>query len=221
MPVACFDTSTINNLLAHPEVDRLTDTLLQRYDIYITALNVAEIAKTTLPEKREQLRAFEKRLSKTFKPLDLPNQIVMKVTAAFGTGRGEIDLGVTEDRRGLWVAMSEPHSVGEPEREELRSCYLSLRSQVRSSIHKIARWGCGTCCSEFAIVNLRTGAVYFPPFYVACPEPMEYTGDGIALEYRPDSRLIVVTGARNEAGGGVHYYVWTGKRLRPVFSANR
>ena len=87
--------------------------------------------------------------------------------------------------------------------------------------YKVARWGCGTCCSEFAIINLRTGVVYFPPFYVACEYSTESKGDPIALEYRADSRLLAVTGARNEVGGGVHYYVWNGKRLRLAFSVER
>ncbi|HSY47860.1 MAG TPA: hypothetical protein VLC46_03535 [Thermoanaerobaculia bacterium] len=87
--------------------------------------------------------------------------------------------------------------------------------------YKVARWGCGTCCSEFAIINLRTGVVYFPPFYVACEYSTESQSDPIGIDYRADSRLLVVTGARNEVGGGIHYYVWTGRRLRLAFSVER
>lgn len=79
---------------------------------------------------------------------------------------------------------------------------------------KIVRWGCGTCCSEFAILNLKTGHAFFPGFIVACEYPFDFTRPGVAFEYRVNSRLLVIAGAPNEADGGVRYYEWTGARLR-------
>lgn len=121
MKVVCFDTSTINNLLIDPEAERLTTLLLDQYDVYITAVNVAEIGKTRSADKRERLRALEKRLAKTHMPLDIPNEIVKKITAAFGRGETQVTFSVTDDREGLWVAMSEPDSVGQEECAELNS----------------------------------------------------------------------------------------------------
>jgi hypothetical protein len=134
MLVACFDTSTINNLLVDPDVERLTERLLDRYDVYITALNIAEIGKTRSAAKRERLRAFEKRLAKEYEPLDMPNEIVKKLTAAFGHPETEVTFSVTDERQGLWVAMSEPNSVGEEERAALESWLHGLeRSNTESS----------------------------------------------------------------------------------------
>jgi hypothetical protein len=133
MLLACFDTSTINQLMDDPEAERLTAELLRRYDVYITAINVAEIGKTGSPERREQLRAFEKRLAKTYEPLDMPNEIVRKLTGAFGRGETVVDLHVTDERRGLWVALSEPNSVGEAERVELAAWTDQLENSNRDS----------------------------------------------------------------------------------------
>jgi hypothetical protein len=137
MRTVCFDTSTINNLMIDSDVERLTTTLLERYDVYITALNIVEIGKTALPEKRERLRAFEKRLTKTYMPLDMPNEIVKKITAAFGRGETEANFGVTDDRRGLWVAMSEPNSVGKKECTELKSWEDGLEESNRESTARL------------------------------------------------------------------------------------
>jgi predicted nucleic acid-binding protein len=137
MMTICLDTSAINNLMIDPEVERLTTTLLERFDVYITALNVAEIAKTTQPEKREQLRAFEKRLAKTYEPLDMPNEIVKKMTRAFGLRQTEVNFGITDDRRGLWVAISEPNSIGETERAELASWTERLEESNRQSVARV------------------------------------------------------------------------------------
>jgi hypothetical protein len=73
--------------------------------------------------------------------------------------------------------------------------------------YRIVTWGCGTCCNEFAIVNSQNGEVYFSPFVVACYETQ------LGIDFKPDSRLLVITGARNEKGGGRYFYEWTGKGL--------
>ena len=81
--------------------------------------------------------------------------------------------------------------------------------------YRIVTWGCGTCCNEFAILNQRTGNVFFPPFAVACkfPDDSEYGGQ-VGIDFELDSRLLIITGAKNERGGGRYFYEWTGKRLK-------
>ena len=81
---------------------------------------------------------------------------------------------------------------------------------------KIVRWGCGTCCSEFAVLDLRTGKSFFPGFVVACGHPTDFDNPGLVFEYRVDSRLLVVYGAPNEVNAdlGTRYYEWTGGKLR-------
>src|SRR5437762_2719445 len=33
---------------------------------------------------------------------------------------------------------------------------------------RLAEWGCGSCCADFGIVDLKTGAVWMPEFSISC-----------------------------------------------------
>jgi hypothetical protein len=94
------------------------------------------------------------------------------------------------------------------------------RTQIRRAARKpadfaghlrVARWGCGTCCQQFAIVDLRTGKVSFPGFTISCGlNPRDPVQSDAGLFYRADSRLFVVSGIRNEGREtGVWYYQWS------------
>jgi hypothetical protein len=50
--IVCFDSSAINHLLDDVECELLTQKLLTQYDIYISGLNVIELARTADPERR-------------------------------------------------------------------------------------------------------------------------------------------------------------------------
>ena len=80
---------------------------------------------------------------------------------------------------------------------------------------RVATWGCGTCCTQFAIVDLKTGYVYMPSFSMACGTPFEDPIAGQAsLYYERDSSLLVAVGSRNEsATSGIYYYRWNGHAL--------
>ena len=74
----------------------------------------------------------------------------------------------------------------------------------------LATWGCGMQCVMGAAINVRTGAVIWLPGTLCC-----WYSDEVAapdkvepLRYRLDSRLLVLTGLRNEreGDGGDHYY---------------
>jgi len=96
----------------------------------------------------------------------------------------------------------------------------------------IAQWTCGSTCTGFAIVDTQKGTVKFAPFDVAyafCPDPFE---PGSELEYRLNSRLLIVNG-HVETGSstngvvdgpcGHFYYTWDGhslKRISSVVSAS-
>lgn len=142
--IVCFDTSGINRLMDDPDRDRLTSVLLGNFTVYITALNIIEIGKTACPERREQLRAFEKRLAKKFEPLDLPNQLVQRACLAFHKGTDRIVVTIGEASRQLWGTMSAPHSVGDPERleltrwaDQLESSNAAANTVLRSELDRI------------------------------------------------------------------------------------
>src|SRR5438034_10634538 len=37
--------------------------------------------------------------------------------------------------------------------------------------YRVVTWGCGTCCTEFAVLDLRSGQAWFPPFFNGCGYP--------------------------------------------------
>lgn len=99
--------------------------------------------------------------------------------------------------------------------------------------HVIVRWGCGSPCLMAAIVDLRTGRVFPPPFHhgpghsyfqVPWAWPMEPP-----LSYRLDSRLLIaniceadksvrVKGRldHESQGCGAHYFVMSDNGLRLI-----
>jgi hypothetical protein len=101
-----------------------------------------------------------------------------------------------------------------------------LRDSVKDGVnfaghYIVGQWGCGGGCVQFAIIDAKTGDVFFPAFYVSVVAGAEEKMDEIPepLQFKPDSKLLIVTGARNEKGGGVYYYKWDNNRLTLVSSA--
>jgi hypothetical protein len=87
----------------------------------------------------------------------------------------------------------------------------------------LTTWGCGTNCSQSAIIDARNGRVFFP-------RQLEGAGFGFCelpdntepLVYRANSRLLVLSGFKggdleSENGRcGVYYLEWTGTNFRQV-----
>lgn len=77
----------------------------------------------------------------------------------------------------------------------------------------LTQWGCGAGCINFAIINAKTGKVRFPPFTLCCWPP----NVDDPIEFRPDSKLIVLNGQINEGGqdkDGKFYYQWEGDQFK-------
>jgi hypothetical protein len=95
--------------------------------------------------------------------------------------------------------------------------------------YKFAGWGCGSVCAAGAIVDLQTGVVFPPP--LVSPEKTAWARwmfaggpvQGPYVEYRPDSRLMIV---RTIAGGKpprgftylqqTYYLVWETDHFREI-----
>jgi len=83
--------------------------------------------------------------------------------------------------------------------------------------YTIIEIGCGAGTRCPAILDAETGKVFFPPELKVAEALMMDTGPGDfeTLNYRLDSRLLVVVGTANENYGqeGVYSYVWRDERL--------
>ena len=77
----------------------------------------------------------------------------------------------------------------------------------------IAKWGCGSPCAAFVIINAKSGAIYDPGFAVACADS---NGSDASIDYKLTSRLIVTTGFSEKLGCGTDYYEWDGKKLNLI-----
>jgi hypothetical protein len=97
----------------------------------------------------------------------------------------------------------------------------TIREQARegpnfAGHYTVATWGCGTGCLQFAVVDARTGSVYFHP-RAETVAGVSYQ-DEERLQFRPDSRLFVVSGQLLGRGGfedeGKFYYEWRNNRFR-------
>ncbi len=95
----------------------------------------------------------------------------------------------------------------------------SLKDGINFAGHFIfTYWGCGTSCIQGAIINAKTGVVYFPEELGGVGFGFGNAGLEIAdepLQYRKDSRLFILTGYRGGTEiSGVSYLVWEGTRFR-------
>lgn len=68
--------------------------------------------------------------------------------------------------------------------------------------YSLATWGCGASCVMAVAMDDKTGKTVWLPFTVCC------WNENILdpLEYRRDSRLLIVHGSRNESGMGDYFY---------------
>lgn len=115
---------------------------------------------------------------------------------------------------------------GVPARPKLTSKRARLfRTMIRTQTaegpnfaghYRIATWGCGAGCVQFAIVDVKTGEISFPPEAETVMVLLEQEDD--PLQYRPDSRLLILAGHKETIGGrsfeeGRFFYEWKNNRL--------
>jgi hypothetical protein len=87
----------------------------------------------------------------------------------------------------------------------------------------LTTWGCGTNCTQSAIIDARNGRVFFPPILEGAGFGFcELPDDAEQLVTRADSRLLVLSGFKggdlsvDNAPCGVYYLEWTGSNFKQV-----
>jgi len=118
-------------------------------------------------------------------------------------------------------SVAKPTLNGQPRARQYRT---AIREGAKSGPnfaghYTIVGWGCGATCTSVAIVDARTGEVFFPPFqelvhYGFDVAPGEPEPDFWPLRFRRDSSLLVVIGEVDTKQGGIRYYHWTGHTLK-------
>lgn len=116
-----------------------------------------------------------------------------------------------------------------------RQYQTQLRSWARekpnfAGHYILATWGCGTGCTELAVIDAATGKVFYPPearvnhIEDVDPDALvdikegDRRADFGAMRYRADSRLLIVFGTLNgrAENEGISWFVWEDDRLRRV-----
>jgi len=121
------------------------------------------------------------------------------------------------------IFKGKPAAVDLSSHPQARSYRTQLRRQAAegpnfAGHYKIAIWGCGTSCQAFAIVDVQTGRVYFPP-ELPFVSYVNWDGDDFGLQFRIDSRLLVLHGSpKEESRVGTFYYLWQTNTLRLIRS---
>jgi hypothetical protein len=87
----------------------------------------------------------------------------------------------------------------------------------------LTTWGCGTNCSESAIIDARNGRVFFPPILEGAGFGFcELPDDTEPVVYKANSRLLVLSGFKggdlesNNTPCGIYYLEWTGTSFKQV-----
>ena len=81
----------------------------------------------------------------------------------------------------------------------------------------VATWGCGSDCHSVAIIDAKTGKVYFPDDFGFVGGQLYQEED--RLQHQKNSRLLIVAGAKDDEEIGRFYYVWKNNRLRLIRKA--
>lgn len=82
----------------------------------------------------------------------------------------------------------------------------------------VTNWGCGTGCSYGAVIDGKTGNMFFPSQLAGTTPGDGDLDDKDHLEFRKNSRLLIVNGSLGESSSryGIWYYEWTGRSLRLI-----
>ncbi|MBC7712883.1 MAG: hypothetical protein H7177_06065 [Rhizobacter sp.] len=84
------------------------------------------------------------------------------------------------------------------------------------SNYRLVRIGCGSSCTEVAVINMEKGKIYQTGLYI------DGSGDwirGDILQYQQESSLLVMTGCLKEdkTKCGHHEYSWQGDQFKAEF----
>jgi len=128
------------------------------------------------------------------------------------------------------VEMRKAQSIDFKRNPDARSFKTRLSEALKGGVnfaghYAVAGWGCGTGCISGAIIDTRTGNVFWPEQFHDIG--VWYGKDEYAdepVKYRKNSRLFVIVGVPGSKEGtpdkpsGEYYYEWVNNKLRLIKS---
>jgi len=81
-------------------------------------------------------------------------------------------------------------------------------------------WGCGTSCIVGAVVDARTGSVFWFPGSICCWDHLQKDDSFSPVLFRLNSRLLILSGARNEKeeDEATHFYEFQNGQFKLIRS---
>lgn len=124
---------------------------------------------------------------------------------------------------GTWNGPAAPLRLVTPSEREFRTQLTNASKQAPdfAGHYQFAGWGCGSACAAGAIIDLKTGTVFPPPLggkgtgwkrWIFCGGIIE----GRYVDYRRDSRLMILRCQEHFEGTSVHYLAWENAGFREI-----
>lgn len=102
-------------------------------------------------------------------------------------------------------AGAKPKLASSKDREFKTRIIEASRQRVNFAGHYVlSSFGCGSSCIMSFALDKNSGEVAWLPFSICCWGNINV--DSEPISFRKDSRLVIVTGSRNEQGKGFYYY---------------
>ncbi len=134
-----FDTAALVSLARSPRRRELIERLTSRYETQVSVFNVAELSQAKDQTLRKTQLEVAARLCRGFKPLGRTRTILIRSLEALADRRTEMNWSLDDNLDGgIWVAMNDPESVGEAERQEIAQWLQHLEVEWRN-MHVPAR----------------------------------------------------------------------------------
>jgi hypothetical protein len=108
-----FDTSGINRLHDDPDCDAIATGLVSTNEVWISALNVAEVGQTSEHSRRMSLLHLLKVLTRSRRPLEFPTILIQRGIEAYSKRLPSIDISISENSEDIWQVMIDPTLLDE------------------------------------------------------------------------------------------------------------
>ena len=103
-----FDTSAINRLYDDPDGAAIAEGLAVTNEVWVSALNVGEAARTQDRVRRDSLLGLLKKLTGTRRPLELPILLIRRAIEAYSNNAATIEASVGETNEMVWQVLQNP-----------------------------------------------------------------------------------------------------------------
>lgn len=112
--------------------------------------------------------------------------------------------------------------------KDARMFRTNLRNAAKGGVNfaghfVVATWGCGTNCSQTALIDARNGKVFFPSILEGASFGFCDLGDvDEPLSYKANSRMLILYGMkagdidRDNGKCGIYYFEWTGAAFKQL-----